>query len=309
MGILILIVPLILYFFILKAVLKNYDETKRRFKKRTVFILLLTLPFWDHIIGYAVYKYLCFTSGGVRIYKTITDEQEQRDYWIDTYAQINPRYNIGSEYGIITSVLLTKDFKEHKTIHTNFCKSKTWKTYDCEKADKYIKKSNLKIYGYAKDDTHIPKNKQHYIKNSSLKSTWVVGEKLLERGYLNYCSDEYNSLEKSEKNYAYSCTNADKLIKKYNLKNVVRVPKSKYRNYWRLVKEKKTIVPFILYETYTKRINNKTNELDGEWYAYTFKNGLYIQTFSPYHPAYSYCNDGWFKGELIIPNPFKAKKQ
>jgi len=310
MGILILIVPLVIYYFILKMLLKNYDETKRKFKKRTVFILLLTLPFWDHIIGYTVYKYLCLTSGGVKIYKTVTDEQEQRDYWIDSYSQISAKGNAGTQYGIVGRVLLTKDFKQHKTVYTNNCKSKRWKTYDCQKADKYIEDSNLKIYEYAKNDSHIPRSKLNinYIDKSLLESTWVIGENTLEKGYLNYCEGEYNSLSKSNKKYSFSCTNADNIIKKYNLKNTISVRRSKYRNYWSSTKETNIIIPYILYENYEKNIKITTKELVREWHAYTFKNGWYIQTFSPYHPFNVHCNDGWFKGKLIIPNPYKNNK-
>lgn len=81
MGLLILMIPIVIYFFVLKKLLGGYDETKRKLKKRTLFILLFTLPFWDHIIGYTYYKYLCYSQGGIKVYQTVTDVQEQRDYW------------------------------------------------------------------------------------------------------------------------------------------------------------------------------------------------------------------------------------
>jgi len=315
MGILILIIPIAIYYFILKAVLKNYDETKKRFKKRTVFIALLILPFLDHIVGYGVYKYLCYTSGGVKIYKTVTDEQEQRDYWIDSYNQKRVNGNIGTRYGLVGHKLLTKDFKHHKTIYTNNCKSKSkrWKTYDCQKANKYVEDSNLKIYTYDKNDNYVPRNKynQSYIDKSSLKSIWIIAEDTLEKGYLNYCNDKYDNLSITDKNYNKSCSNANRIIKKYSLKNVIKVPKSKY-----ILKRNmdKAVTPVIRYivKDEQKIVNRNTDEILGENQKYQFLGGLFINVISMYlYPQFRVrCHEDNFYNleNIIIPNPYKNQE-
>ena len=312
MGLIILIVPLIVYYAIIVPLVKkrliNKKITNSKLKM-LAFIFLLVFPIADHIIGYGVYKILCYTKGGVKIYKTVIDEQEQRDYWIDTYNQHRPKYIVGDKYGIEGRNYLTKDLKYHKTVYINNCNTKRWKSYDCKKAEQYIQDNNVDIYYYIQDNDNLPRNKkyQDYLEEADIKVIRLINEKelTLEKAYFNKCSDEYNLLPTTDPNYKYSCTNADEIIKKYNLKNVIKVPRSKYRNYYSNSKKRMAIIPFILYRTYRKTIKNKTKELVGEWYSYTFKGGWYIQIFNPYHLSYSHCNDGWFKEKLLIPNPYK----
>lgn len=88
MGTLMIVMPFIIYYFVLNYILKKYDETNKRLSRNMLFIILLSLPFWDHIIGYAYYKYLCMTNEGVKISRTVTDKQEQLNYWFwDNTAQ------------------------------------------------------------------------------------------------------------------------------------------------------------------------------------------------------------------------------
>ena len=266
MGILILIVPLVIYYFILKAVLKNYDETKRRFKKRTVFILLLTLPFWDHIIGYTVYKYLCFTSGGVKIYKTVTNEQEQRDYWF--YEGLNSTEYHGSD-------------KMYKYLSSNGLVKRNG---PCLKP---IKKDNYSIC--AKDG--------------------------FKEVYLNYCSLKYDTLTETDSNYKNSCTNANKIIKKYNLKNVISVPKSPYGTYISTFAKSYNhqVIPFLQVSKSINMIKNyETDEVLAIHNQYSIGHGWYIDLFSPYRFKIFRCHKsrmliGQLK-EAVIPNPYKTKK-
>ncbi|MDT8339100.1 MAG: hypothetical protein RQ763_07865, partial [Sulfurimonas sp.] len=39
--------------------------------KRIIFIVWFLIPTWDVIIGYPIYKFLCATQAGVKIYKTV----------------------------------------------------------------------------------------------------------------------------------------------------------------------------------------------------------------------------------------------
>ncbi len=82
-----LLVPIVLYILLVKWLFEKYYKDENKIKRRVFFILLVTLPFWDHIAGYAYFKYLCLTKGGITIYKTVTDLQEQKDYWLRKYVQ------------------------------------------------------------------------------------------------------------------------------------------------------------------------------------------------------------------------------
>lgn len=44
---------------------------KIRHIKRIIFIVWFLIPTWDVIIGYPIYKFLCATQAGVKIYKTV----------------------------------------------------------------------------------------------------------------------------------------------------------------------------------------------------------------------------------------------
>ena len=111
MLLLVLILPIVIYYYIVKWLFNKFYKGVNRKLRKAIFIGLVTLPFWDHIIGYSVYRGLCLFNGGKTIYKTVTDEQEQRDYWfnntLDQY-QPNSKYR---HYGIEARIYLTKDFK------------------------------------------------------------------------------------------------------------------------------------------------------------------------------------------------------
>lgn len=44
---------------------------QHKYTKRIIFIVWFLIPTWDVIIGYPIYKFLCATQAGVKIYKTV----------------------------------------------------------------------------------------------------------------------------------------------------------------------------------------------------------------------------------------------
>lgn len=264
MGLLILIVPIIIYFFVLKRVLKNYDETAKRLKKRTLFIILFTLPFWDHMIGYSVYKYLCYTDSGVKIDKTVTDEQEQRDYWFYDGLNVFDNSYKGKEFDY---------FADNKLIKRGIC-------------TKLLKGGRI--------------------------GSRVCAKGGIKEVFLNYCNDKYNNLSKSDLNYKASCTNANEIIKKYKLNNVIKVPIS---NYYLDRKVGKSLIPFIHYIVKDEEmiISKKTNEILGKSTRYQFLGGLFINLISfPLYPQFRIeCPENGFYGiaSKVIPNPYNKQEE
>ncbi len=265
MGALIIIVPIVIYYYLIKWLFNKYYKDTNKTKRKIYFILLITLPFWDHIAGYAYYKYLCFSKGGITIYKTVTDLQEQKDYW----------------------------FYEGLNVFDNSYKDKEFK---------YLSNNNLVKRGIC----------------TNLLKDGNVGERICAKDgfkivYLNYCNNKYNNLPTTHKNYKNSCTNANKLIKKYDLKNVIKVPRSLYNGLFKFTDTGKyeTIIPYMLYENYRNKTRIDNNELVEEWYTYRFSGGWYIQLLvgSIVPSTNVYCSNGWFKDKLIIPNPYKQNNK
>jgi len=269
MGLIIILVPLLIYYILIVPLvkIKLINRIKRKKLKTLAFILLLLFPIGDHIVGYIVYKILCYTKGGVHIYKTVTDKQEQRDYWFYD----NPR--IGTPYHEINE-------KMYKYLLSNSLKKRNGK---CLKP--------IQVKG---------------------KNYYTCKKKDIEAVYLNYCTPAYNTLPKTDPKYKYSCTNADEIIKKYHLKNVIKVPKSKYV-YEYGSKSITSIfgIPILSIDVYVRAIYNKTTKkIIAENREYSFGGGWYIQLVSPY-PFGVGCNGmlGSKFQELVIPNPYKNKKQ
>ena len=235
-----LFVPIILYILLVKWLFKKYYKDENKIKRRIFFILLVTLPFWDHIAGYAYFKYLCLTKGGITIYKIVTDLQEQKDYWFYEGLSNTEYHNKDKEY---------KYFKSNELILRN------------GKCLKPIKKDNY--YTCAKKD--------------------------IERVYLNYCNNKYNNLPTNHKDYKSSCINTDKVIKKYDLKNVIKVPRSPYIRYVSVFDKsysQKVSNMFRVSLNIIKVHNKYTNEIlsiekyysyDGGWYV----NSKYINSVTP----------------------------
>ncbi|QOY55468.1 hypothetical protein HUE87_04330 [Candidatus Sulfurimonas marisnigri] len=319
MGLIILIVPLIIYYVIIVPIIKKKLINKKITNpklRNLAFILLLLFPIGDHIIGYGVYKALCYTNGGVKIYKTVTDEQEQRDYWIDTYKQKRPLASKGERYGIEGRIYLANDLKYHKTVYINNCKTKRWKSYDCKKAEEYIKNNNIDIYSYIKEEDYFPRNKKYtdHLEEANIEVISLINEKdfTLERAYFNKCNNKYNTLSKTDPNYKKSCTNADEIIKKYNLKNVIKVPASSYIFYNSTFDKSYNynIVPFLEVTLATQMIKDyKTNEILAINKEYAFGGGWYVNLVSPYPFGIGCSKNNLYDFHTqIIPNPYKNKK-
>ncbi|MCP4971325.1 MAG: hypothetical protein GY932_12130, partial [Arcobacter sp.] len=182
MGALAIFLPIIIYMIFIKWLFDKFYKGEGKIKRRIFFILLITLPFWDHIAGYVYFKYLCFTKGGVKIYKTVDDLQEQKDYWF--YEGLN-----NTEY------------------------------HDKNDKYKYFEKNNL-----------IRRNGK-CLKPIKKGTNYICNKKDIEIVYLNYCNNKYNNLKAEDKNYKKSCKSTDEIIKTYDLKNVIKVPRSNYSFY------------------------------------------------------------------------------
>ena len=62
------------YIFLVKfAVTKIYEYTGEKIVRNIALAIFLLIPTWDIIIGYPIYKVLCWTNAGVHIYKTVDD--------------------------------------------------------------------------------------------------------------------------------------------------------------------------------------------------------------------------------------------
>lgn len=270
MGIFLLILPLLVYYILIVPLVKKkfINKIQRKKLKTFAFILLLLFPIGDHLIGYVVYKTLCYTKGGVTIYKTVTDEQEQRNYWFyDGLNVFDNSYN-DKEFQYLADNKLVK-----RGVCTNLLK-------DGNAGERICAKDGFKEV------------------------------------YLNYCTPKYNTLPKTDPNYKHSCTNADEIIKQYNLKNVIRVPKSPY-SFYSIASDKGSnrevfLFPFIG-KDYQKIYTIKTGEILAEYKGFSFRGGWYLNLLNPYeHVALSRCGkkdskDLYSFKEVVIPNPYKNK--
>lgn len=260
MGLIIIIAPVVIYYYLIKWLFNKYYKDTNKTKRRIFFILLVTLPFWDHIAGYTYYKYLCFTKGGITIYKTVTDLQEQKDYWFQDY--------------IIGGIL-----DENAQSYTNLDRE----------LEKIKKPFSRKI---------VLKRPTNNIKGAT--------------AYLNYCNTKYNNLPTTNKNYKKSCKYTDTIIKKYNLENVIKVPRSPYRMYVstfdKSYKHKiSNLFPISL--SIHKVHNNRTGEILVIDKHYSYGVGWYLNIFSSY---YKLRGSGCPKEigmielqEMVIANPYK----
>ncbi len=261
MGVLMIFLPIIIYMLIIKWLFDKFYRAISKIKKRVFFILLVTLPFWDHIAGYAYFKYLCFTEGGVKIYKTVTNLQEQKDFWFYEGLNIFNNSYSGEEFDF---------FAKNKLVKRGICTD-------------LIKKGLCSKGGF-------------------------------KEVYLNYCSDKYNNLSPNHQNYKSSCKNTDEIIKKYNLKNIIKVPKSPYGTYISAFDQSYNHrisdlfrISLSIHKVFNKK-NNETLAIDRH---YSYGGGWYVNTMSPYEFRGSGCpKEIGIKAlkELVIPNPYKQNK-
>ncbi|MGE3613669.1 MAG: hypothetical protein AB7G20_09375 [Sulfurimonas sp.] len=60
------------YIFLVKfAVNRIYEYTGEKIARNIALAIFILIPTWDIIIGYPIYKYLCWNNSGVHIYKTV----------------------------------------------------------------------------------------------------------------------------------------------------------------------------------------------------------------------------------------------
>lgn len=269
-----LIVPLAIYYIFIVLPLKmgviNKIENKR--KRAIYFWLLMLFPVGDHIVGYVVYKALCFSVGGVHIYKTVTDVEEQRAYWFYEGLNVFDNSYSDEEYNYLSKNSLVK-----RGICTNLLKDGTVGNRVC-----------------AKD-----------------------GFKVV---YLNYCSTQYDTLPKDDPSYHLSCKNANELIAQYQLKNVIKVPKSSYRLN---VKDYDFSIPLLNIEVVKDHGENiATKDKLYSSANFVFRGGWYLKSIGRYvsdMPFWVACNKGVVDNaykeqykkvgvpETVIPNPYKQQ--
>ena len=100
-----LIVPLAIYYIIIVPLVKIgvINRIKNKRKKAIFFWLLMLFPIGDHIVGYVVYKALCFSVGGTHIYKTVSDVAEQRAYWFYEGLKATEYHGDDEEYKFLAN--------------------------------------------------------------------------------------------------------------------------------------------------------------------------------------------------------------
>lgn len=158
MGLIILVVPLIIYYSIVVPLVNRgiIEEIENQRKKAIFFWLLVLFPIGDHIVGYVVYKALCFRVGGMHIYKTVTDVEEQRAYWFYEGLNVfNNSYN-DEEYKYLEKNSLVK-----RGICTNLVKDGTIGNRVCAKDGFKIVYLNYCIDTY----NTLPKEHENYKKS------------------------------------------------------------------------------------------------------------------------------------------------
>lgn len=339
-----LIIPIVLYIILIVFIFKRIYKNKNIIIKSMLFIFVVTLPFYDQIIGYYIFKDLCKNNGGIKIFKTIIDKEEQESYWITKGIDSKARnysidkifhYNLG--YRQYLSNDFTKVYNFYFPIFYQYNKEKNKEKIFKEvkkyfeinkKSDSSIfidgKEINEKIQSIKKTPYYFKrsfKNGLSYVDDSrlSLVNTILNKKNKIEivRGYLNYCKEKYNELPTYNINYKKSCNYADKIIKKYNLQYIKKVIPNKYRFYNSYFDKKYTpeTISFLNILVYTNKIYNKNDtKLLAIEKIYGFKSGWYLQMasylFSDRNeiktcPKRMNSND--FQ-ELVIPNPFKQKK-
>jgi hypothetical protein len=200
MILLAIILPIVIYFFLVKYLFNKFYKGTNQKLRRVIFIGLITLPFWDHIVGYSIYKTLCLTNGGITIYKTVTDEQEQRDYWFydglkstefhqkdDKMYKILADNNLIMRNGRCLKIIKHKDYESCKREdleknYLNYCNPKynnlpkTDKNYQssCTNTDAIIKQYDLK------NVIKVPGSPYNaYVKNYNYKKPFfLIGKKV-----------------------------------------------------------------------------------------------------------------------------------
>ena len=137
----------------------------------------------------------------------------------------------------------------------------------------------------------------------------------IETGFMNYCGLQYYT--KSGEHYRKSCLETDKIIRKYNLKNIIKVKK---KNFSFKGGGRKSLIPLLgVYESSSYFKNNDTGEVLMEEYSYAFVGGWYwyLWNYAGMKGMTYSCDGGveppeyigsYEKLEKIIPNPYYKYK-
>ena len=80
------------YIFFAKIIVDSvYESYGTKKAKNIALAIMILIPTWDIILGYPIYKYLCWTKAGVHIYKTIDNvEGFYVGEDIGTYSKVPP---------------------------------------------------------------------------------------------------------------------------------------------------------------------------------------------------------------------------
>lgn len=69
---LIMLIIIISYYYLSKYIVtKSFEAYGTKKAKYIAIAIMILIPTWDVVLGYPIYKYLCLTKSGVKIYKTI----------------------------------------------------------------------------------------------------------------------------------------------------------------------------------------------------------------------------------------------
>jgi len=318
------------------------EKQKLFVKKTLLMIVFVSMPFWDGIFYYTCIKYTSLTNPGIIVYKKVTDIQEQRDYWflLGLYHRTDYYYRhdkIPLNY-ITFDLLFSSDFRNIYNIYYPKFYSNDKDINKEKEIEKLailfhkVKKSEYSLFFM--DDEIIKINKtpnfvrktergNYKVEESNLFFMKVVDKynKEIVDGYKNYCKEYSFNLSIDSEEYKSSCHYADKLIRKYNLKNVIRVPARKYINN---TKKEYIYKPLEFYKTIEYVKNIETNEIYGEKITYFIKKGWYtslwaksfFQTDEPIvSKEYGYTPNQYKKNinhlileEIVIPNPYRKEK-
>ncbi len=335
MILVLILLPLVIYYLVFVPLIMWIFKRICKLKRRILLIILVLFPIGDHILGYAYFKSLCFIQPAIKINRTVTDTQEQKDYWflrgglksvsssyyqhdkIHTY-RLNHTDYFSSDFSQVYNVYYAKfspndNLEERIKIEKNIKKvfeKKKKSEFSILMTEKELSENSerlKKIPKYLKK--RFKNDKYYFVEDSSIVASLNVIKKsedkaTIERGYENYCNNSFNDFSLNSDKYKKSCAYSDKIIKKYNLQNVIKVPKSPYIE---IIQNDKNELLKITYETFSL-INKNTSEILAIKTERIFWGGWYLNFIgSQFHNSGLTCNDvtNYYFREKIIPNPYK----
>lgn len=304
---------------------------KYKILKLVFFILMISIPFLDQVLGYATYKNLCKNDSGIKVFRTLNNKKEQKDYWLMKFLEFNAyivKHDNIYHHNLDYKEILSKDFSKIYNVYYPRFYSKDSKKdrneilLSIEKVFYKNRKSELSIlFEIEKAENSLIKKEQkdltlqEIINNSNLFPTIVINKNrdkiLIERAYKNLCNDEYNNFSADSIEYKKSCTFTNQLIKNYNLVNIINIPKSHYKIIENKTLNKDYIKYLNIYPKTREIYSSNTNEVLATNKQYIFKHGWYLNTISnliglpkPKTKCIQKMDTKAFE-ELVIANYFK----